>query len=461
MTILDTSIDNRPAVLIANRGEIALRIVRACIRLGLRSVAIHSEADRCAAHVRLADKAVCIGASGVRESYLDGKAIVLAALSTGARAVHPGYGFLAENAAFAEEVEKAGLVFVGPRPENIRIMGDKIAAKAAMRVAGVPCVPGTEGALPADPDLQKQAAAETGYPLLVKAAAGGGGRGMRVVEDATELEAAIAAASEEARQAFGDGTVYLERYLKQPRHVEIQVLCDAHGNGVYLGARDCSMQRRHQKVVEEAPPPGLDPETIRLLGAQCIEACRSIGYRGAGTFEFLYEKGAFFFIEMNTRIQVEHPVTEALTGIDIVAEQISVAFEKPLSFSQEDIREVGAAIECRVNAETPFDARPSPGRIRELHLPGGPGIRVDTYLSEGAVLPPNYDSLMMKIIAHGRDREEAIARMQAALRETKIEGVAHNGALHLKILGDEQFQTGEIDIHLVESRLPAWQQAAS
>ncbi len=453
---MDKLINSKPAVMIANRGEIALRVIRACIRLELPTIAIYSEADADAAHVRLADKAVCIGAASPRQSYLDGGAILLAAIATGARAIHPGYGFLAENASFAEEVEKAGLIFIGPRPESIHMMGDKIAAKAAMKCTGMPCVPGSQGALTSDPMAQRQSAAEVGYPLLVKAAAGGGGRGMRVVDDASMLEAAIIAASEEARSAFGDGSVYLERYLQKPRHVEIQVLCDQHGNAVYLGARDCSMQRRHQKLVEEAPPPGISAKVIRALGEKCLEACRSIGYRGVGTFEFLYENGAFFFIEMNTRIQVEHPVTEMVTGIDIVAQQIRIAFGEPLPFDQEEIHEAGASIECRINAESPFDALPDPGTIDRLHLPGGPGVRVDTHITEGSKLPASYDSLMMKIICHGRNRAEAIERMQAALRETRIIGVASTIDMHRSILGDADFRSGNIDVHFVERNVADW-----
>lgn len=444
------------AVLIANRGEIALRILRACRRLGLPVVAVYSTADADAAHVRLADLALCIGPAPARESYLDQQALICAALASGAQAVHPGYGFLSENAAFARRVTEAGLIFIGPRAETIAMMGDKIAAKAAMIAAGVPCVPGSEGAVPADPARRRALAETIGLPLLIKAAAGGGGRGMRVVETLDGLEGAIAAASEEAAQAFGDGTVYMERYLADPRHIEIQVLCDGHGQAVSLGARDCSMQRRHQKLIEEAPPPGIAADQIAALGARCTEACRRIGYRGAGTFEFLYEKGAFFFIEMNTRIQVEHPVTEMVTGIDLVAAQIDQAFGAPLGFGQDDITESGAAIELRINAETPFDGRPGPGVLTGLHLPGGPGIRVDTALAPGARVPPNYDSMVAKLIAHGRDRPEALARARAALAELQIAGIAENTALHRQILADPGFVAGGTPISHFAARIGAW-----
>lgn len=444
------------AVLIANRGEIALRILRACRRLGLPVIAVHSTVDAEAAHVRLSDRAVSIGPAPARDSYLDQQALIMAALATGARAVHPGYGFLSENAGFAARVEQAGLIFIGPRSETIAMMGDKIAAKRAMIAAGVPCVPGSDGAVPEDPSSRRAMAETIGLPLLVKAAAGGGGRGMRVVTRFEDLDPAVASASEEALQAFSDGTVYMERYLTAPRHVEIQVICDGLGNAVSLGARDCSMQRRHQKLIEEAPPPGIDPALIASLGNRCTEACRRIGYRGAGTFEFLYEAGEFFFIEMNTRIQVEHPVTEMVTGIDLVAEQIAQAFGAPLSFGQADVVERGAAIELRINAETPFDGRPGPGLLTALHLPGGPGLRVDTALSAGAMVPPNYDSMVAKLIAHGRDRAEAMARLHAALDEMVIKGIAENTALHRVILSDEGFMAGGTPISYFGERIEEW-----
>ncbi len=440
-------------VLVANRGEIALRVIRACRGLGLRTVAVHSEADRGAPFLALADQAVCIGPAAPGASYLDAGAILLAAEATGAGAVHPGYGFLSENAAFAEAVEAAGLVFVGPSPGVIRLMGDKIAAKNAMRAAGVPCVPGSDGALPDDPAACLHAAEAVGFPVIVKAAGGGGGRGMRIVRHAAELAEAVAMTREEARRAFGNPDLYLEKFLQHPRHIEIQVMCDAHGNAVWLGERDCSVQRRHQKVVEEAPAPGIARAEIAALGERCAAACRTIGYRGAGTFEFLYEDGLFAFIEMNTRVQVEHPVTEAVTGFDIVREQLRVAQGEPLSVCQSDIIQAGHAIECRINAERPFDSRPSPGLVTRWQTPGGLGIRVDTHMAAGTEVPPFYDSLVAKLIAYAPDRAGAIDRMRVALGELRVEGIEVNTALHQAILADPEFTTGGVTIHYLEGRL--------
>ncbi len=437
-------------VLIANRGEIALRILRACRDLGLRTVAAHSEADRTLRHVALADRALCIGPAPAAGSYLDGEGIILAAKLTGAGAIHPGYGFLSESAAFAEAVEKAGLAFVGPPSAAIRLMGDKVSAKRAMRAAGVPCVPGSEGALPADPEAAAALAAEVGYPLIVKASGGGGGRGMRVVRRPEDLGEAVATTREEAARAFGDPRVYAERFLEHPRHVEIQVLADRHGGAVWLGERDCSMQRRHQKLIEEAPAPGLDRGAVADIGRRCAEACRTIGYVGAGTFEFLYEDGRFHFIEMNTRVQVEHPVTELVTGIDIVREQLRIARGEALGFRQQDVRRDGHAIECRINAEHPFTFAPSPGRVTRWTVPGGPGIRVDSHLTDGYVVPPHYDSLVAKLLAHGATREEALARMRGALSEIVVEGIATTVTLHRRLMEDEGFRAGGVDIHHLE-----------
>ena len=441
-------------VLIANRGEIALRVIRACRSLGLRSIAVHSEADRGAAYLALADQAVCIGPGPAAQSYLDGDAILLAALATGAQAIHPGYGFLSENGSFAEAVEGAGLTFIGPTADVIRLMGDKIAAKQAMRRAGVPCVPGTEGSLPADPTICTALAEGIGYPVIVKAAGGGGGRGMRVVRSGSELSGAIATTREEATRAFRNPDLYMEKFLERPRHIEIQILCDNFGKALWLGERDCSIQRRHQKLVEEAPAPGIPRSEISALGERCAAACREIGYRGAGTFEFLYQDGIFAFIEMNTRIQVEHPVTEMTTGLDIVREQILVAMGQPLSFSQEDVLQQGHAMECRINAEAPFDGTPSPGRITNWGQPGGPGIRLDTHIASGAAVPSHYDSLIAKIIAHGPTRDICIARMQGALAELKVEGIAVNTELHQRLLSDKGFCQGGVSIHYLEERLP-------
>lgn len=441
------------SLLIANRGEIALRIQRAARSLGIETIAVHSEADRDARHVALADKAVCIGPAQAARSYLDPAAILLAAEATGADAVHPGYGFLSENADFASSCERAGLVFVGPPADAIRVMGDKVAAKRAMRRAGVPCVPGPDEGLPDDPEEVRKVAAALGYPVILKAAGGGGGRGMRVVDDEAGLLDALALTREEARRAFGNPEIYVEKFLTRPRHVEIQVLCDRHGNALWLGSRDCSLQRRHQKVLEEAPAPGLDPALVADVGARCAEACRQLGYVGAGTFEFLYEDGVFSFIEMNTRVQVEHPITEETTGIDIVREGIRVAAGLPLRIRQEEIVSRGHAFECRINAEDPETFRPSPGMVTRFDMPGGPGIRVDTHMVPGSRVPPHYDSLVAKIVAYGACREEALVRLRIALSEARVEGVSTNLALHARILADPGFQAGGVDIHHLERLL--------
>jgi acetyl-CoA carboxylase biotin carboxylase subunit len=437
-------------VLIANRGEIALRIQRACHELGVRTVAIHSEADREARHVLLADQAICIGAASPARSYLNQGAILLAAELAGAQAVHPGYGFLSENAAFADRVEAAGMAFIGPKPDAIRTMGDKVAAKRAMRDAGVPCVPGPDGALPEDEETIRRIAGEIGYPVIIKASGGGGGRGMRIVESETQLLDAVAVTREEARRAFGNPELYVEKFLERPRHVEIQVLCDMHGNALWLGSRDCSMQRRHQKVIEEAPAPGIPAELIEALGQRCADACRKIAYRGAGTFEFLYEDGAFFFIEMNTRLQVEHPVTEMTSGVDIVQEQIRIAAGEPLRIKQSDITCTGHSIECRINAEDPFSCTPTPGRITRWEIPGGNGVRVDSHVAAGYVVPRHYDSLIAKLIVHAPTRADALARMRAALLEMRVEGISTNVPLHNELLRDEAFCAGQFDIHTLE-----------
>ncbi|AOO82681.1 acetyl-CoA carboxylase biotin carboxylase subunit [Bosea vaviloviae] len=441
------------SVLIANRGEIALRIQRACRMLGLRTIAIYSEADREAAHVRHADVAVCIGPAPAIRSYLDGAAILLAAAATGAEAVHPGYGFLSENAAFAERVTQAGLTFIGPSAACIRTMGDKVAAKRAMRAAGVPCVPGPDASLPDAPEAIRHIAAEIGYPVILKAAGGGGGRGMRIVEQESGLLDALALTREEARRAFGNPEIYVEKFLGRPRHVEIQILADGHGNALWLGSRDCSLQRRHQKVLEEAPAPGLPEALLVEVGERCTEACRQIGYQGVGTFEFLVEAGAFFFIEMNTRVQVEHPVTEMTAGIDIVAEGIRVARGEPLSITQSEIACRGHAFECRINAEHPDSFAPSPGRITRFDVPGGPGVRVDTHAGAGTVVPPYYDSLVAKLIVHGATRQEALARLTVALSEMRVEGVSTNLPLHRRIVTDPGFMEGGVDIHHLEAIL--------
>jgi acetyl-CoA carboxylase biotin carboxylase subunit len=440
-------------ILIANRGEIALRIQRACREMGIKTVAVHSEADRDAKYVKLADESVCIGPPPSSHSYLSVPAIIAAAEVTDAEAIHPGYGFLSENADFAERVESSGFVFIGPRPDSIRLMGDKVAAKDAMKKANVPCVPGSDGALPDDPDEIIRIAREVGYPVLIKAAGGGGGRGMRVVHTEAALLQSVQMTQAEAQTAFGNPMVYMERYLQKPRHVEFQVLADEHGNAIHLGERDCSMQRRHQKVIEEAPAPGLDPKLRDRIGERCAEACRSIGYRGAGTFEFLYEDGEFFFIEMNTRVQVEHPVTELVTGVDIVQEQLHIAAGEPLRFKQSDIRLSGHAIECRVNAEHPYTFVPSPGRLTAWHPPGGPGIRVDSHVYQGYLVPPHYDSMIGKLLAYGKTRDQAIARMRGALMEMIVEGIQTNIPLHKDLMDDAAFQQGGTSIHYLEQKL--------
>ncbi|MDO8179778.1 MAG: acetyl-CoA carboxylase biotin carboxylase subunit [Undibacterium sp.] len=440
-------------ILIANRGEIALRIQRACREMGIKTVVVHSEADREAKYVKLADESVCIGPAPSNLSYLSMPAIISAAEVTDAQAIHPGYGFLSENADFAERVEQSGFVFIGPRAESIRLMGDKVSAKQAMIKTGVPCVPGSEGALPDDPKEIVQTARKVGYPVIIKAAGGGGGRGMRVVHTEAALLNAVTMTKAEAGAAFGNPEVYMEKFLENPRHVEIQILADQHGNAVWLGERDCSMQRRHQKVLEEAPAPGIPRKTIQKIGDRCAEACRKIGYRGAGTFEFLYENGEFYFIEMNTRVQVEHPVTEMITGVDIVQEQIRIAFGEKLRFKQADIELKGHSIECRINAEDPFKFTPSPGRIATWHVPGGPGIRVDSHAYAGYFVPPNYDSMIGKVISYGATREQAIKRMQIALSEMVVEGIQTNIALHRELMIDARFIEGGTNIHYLEHKL--------
>ena len=442
-------------IVIANRGEIALRILRACRELGIRTVAVHSMADRDLKHVLLADESVCIGPAASGESYLNIPAVVSAAEVTDAVAIHPGYGFLSENADFAERVEQSGFVFIGPRPETIRLMGDKLSAIAAMRAAGVPCVPGSDGPVGDDPQETLRIARDIGYPVIVKAAGGGGGRGMRVVHSEASLIDAVSLTRAEAGAAFGNEAVYLEKYLENPRHVEFQVLADTHGNVVHLGERDCSMQRRHQKVLEEAPAPGLDPALREAMGARCVAACRKIGYRGAGTFEFLYEDGRFYFIEMNTRLQVEHPVTELVTGIDIVKAQLRIAAGEALPFTQDDVRLHGHAVECRINAEHPVTFRPSPGTISQFQPPGGPGIRLDSHIYSGYEVPPYYDSMIGKLIAHGETREFAIARARTALEEIVIDGIDTNIALHQQLCRDAAFLTGGTGIHHLERTLGA------
>jgi len=440
-------------ILIANRGEIALRIQRACREMGIRTVVVHSTADTEAKYVKLADESVCIGPPPARESYLNMAAIISAAEVTDSEAIHPGYGFLSENADFAERVERSGFVFIGPHPENIRLMGDKVSAKQAMTKAGVPCVPGSEGALPEDAKEVVRIARKVGYPVIIKAAGGGGGRGMRVVHTEAALLNAVNMTRSEAQAAFSNPTVYMERYLENPRHIEIQVLCDSHKNAIYLGERDCSMQRRHQKIIEEAPAPELTEKQRVKIGERCAEACRKIGYRGAGTFEFLYEDGEFFFIEMNTRIQVEHPVTEMITGIDLVQEQIRVAAGEKLRLRQKDISLRGHAIECRINAEDPYKFTPSPGKITSYHPPGGPGIRVDSHVYAGYSVPPNYDSMVGKVIAYGATRDQAIRRMRIALSEMAVEGILTNLPLHRELLHDSRFLRGGTSIHYLEQKL--------
>jgi acetyl-CoA carboxylase biotin carboxylase subunit len=440
-------------IVIANRGEIALRILRACHAMGIKTVAVHSTVDRNLKHVAMADESVCIGPAPATESYLNVPAIIAATEVTDAVAIHPGYGFLAENADFAERVEQSGFIFIGPRPETIRLMGDKVSAINAMKEAGVPCVPGSDGPLPEDPQECLAIARQIGYPVIIKASAGGGGRGMRVVNTEAHLHNALQLTRQEAGGAFGDSTVYLEKFLENPRHIEIQVIADQHGNAIHLGERDCSTQRRHQKVIEEAPAPGITAEQRQEIGQACVEACKRIGYRGAGTFEFLYENGHFYFIEMNTRVQVEHPVTERITGVDIVREQILVAAGDRLSHRQEDVRIRGHAIECRINAEDPVAFTPSPGLIEGFHAPGGPGIRVESHVYDGYRVPPNYDSMIGKIIAHGEDREMAIARMRVALDELVLNGIKTNVPLHKWLLWDRGFLRGGFNIHYLEKRL--------
>jgi acetyl-CoA carboxylase biotin carboxylase subunit len=437
-------------LVIANRGEIALRIQRACRDLGIRTVAAHSEADRDAKHVRLADESLCIGPPAASESYLNIPAVIAAAEVTDAGAIHPGYGFLAENADFAERVEQSGFIFVGPRPETIRLMGDKIAAIRAMKQAGVPCVPGSDGPLGEDDRESLDVANQIGYPVIIKAAGGGGGKGMRVVHTEATLRNAISLTRAEADASFNNSMVYMEKYLERPRHIEFQVMADQHGGAVYVGERDCSMQRRHQKVVEEAPAPGVTDEQRKEIGTRCIEACKRYGYRGAGTFEFLYQDGEFYFMEMNTRIQVEHPVTEMVTGLDLVKEQLRIAFGEPLSFRQDAITVRGHAIECRINAEDPDTFMPSPGRIVQYHQPGGPGVRVDSHVYNNYIVPPYYDSLIAKLIVHGSERSEAIARMRSALYEMVVDGIKTNIPLHQRIMRDGGFQRGEFSIHYLE-----------
>ncbi len=442
-------------VLIANRGEIALRILRACREMGIRTVAVHSEADTEAKYVKLADEAVCIGPPPSGQSYLNIPAIISAAEVTDAEAIHPGYGFLSENADFGERVEKSGFIFIGPRPETIRLMGDKVSAKVAMKAAMVPCVPGSEGALPEDPKEVVKIARAVGYPVIIKAAGGGGGRGMRVVHTEAALLSAVAMTRSEAGAAFNNSTVYLEKFLETPRHIEIQILADSHGNAVWLGERDCSMQRRHQKILEESPAPGIPRRYISRVGERCADACRRINYRGAGTFEFLYENNEFYFIEMNTRIQVEHPVTEETSGIDLVQAQIRVANGEKLWLKQREIEARGHSIECRINAEDPFKFTPSPGKITNWHPPGGPGIRVDSHAYSGYTVPQYYDSMIGKVIASGDTREQAIRRMRIALSEMMVDGIKTNIPLHQELMRDERFIQGGTSIHYLEEKLAA------
>ena len=440
-------------LVIANRGEIALRILRACHAMGIKTVAVHSTVDRNLKHVALADEAVCIGPAPGTDSYLNIPAIIAATEVTDSVAVHPGYGFLAENADFAERVEESGFIFIGPRPETIRLMGDKVSAIKAMREAGVPCVPGSNGALSDDMNESHAIARRIGYPIIIKAAAGGGGRGMRVVHTEAHLAKALQLTHQEAQSIFGDGTIYMEKFLTNPRHVEVQVMADQHGNAIHLGERDCSTQRRHQKVIEEAPAPGITPEQRAEIGGICVEACKRIGYRGAGTFEFLYDDGNFYFIEMNTRIQVEHPVSELITGVDLIREQIRVAAGEKLSYTQDDIVIRGHAIECRINAEDPVTFMPCPGTIDGFHMPGGPGIRVDSHIYDSYKVPPHYDSMIGKLIAHGEDRDVAIARMSMALDEIVLNGIKTNIPLHRWLLKDPGFRKGGFNLHYLEKRL--------
>ncbi|GHT95739.1 acetyl-CoA carboxylase biotin carboxylase subunit [Betaproteobacteria bacterium] len=442
-------------ILIANRGEIALRVQRACREMGIKTVVVHSEADRDAKYVKLADESVCIGPAPSAQSYLNIPAIISAAEVTDSQAIHPGYGFLSENADFAERVESSGFVFIGPKAETIRLMGDKVCAKDAMKAAGVPCVPGSDGALNDDPKEISRIAKGIGYPVIIKASGGGGGRGMRVVHTEAALLNAVTMTRTEAGAAFGNPTVYMEKYLENPRHVEIQILADQYGNAVYLGERDCSMQRRHQKIIEEAPAPLIPARQIARIGERCADACRKIGYRGAGTFEFLYERGEFYFIEMNTRVQVEHPVTELITGIDIVQAQIRVAAGEKLGLKQRDIVFRGHAIECRINAEDPYTFVPFPGKISVYHPPGGPGIRVDSHIYQGYTVPSHYDSMVAKVIAYGDTRDQAIRRMRIALSEMGVEGIKTNIPLHQELMLDAHFIKGGSSIHYLEQKLAA------
>jgi len=440
-------------IVIANRGEIALRILRACRELGIKTVAVHSSADRDQKHVRLADESVCIGPPASAESYMNIPAVIAAAEVTDAVAIHPGYGFLSENADFAERVEESGFVFIGPRAETIRLMGDKVSAIKAMQAAGVPCVPGSDGPIDDNSDETLPLARQIGYPIIIKASGGGGGRGMRVVHSEAALRNAIVLTRSEAAAAFGNDMVYMEKYLEHPRHIEVQVLADSHGNVIHLGERDCSTQRRHQKVIEEAPAPGITREIRNDIGKRCVDACKRMGYRGAGTFEFLYQDGEFYFIEMNTRLQVEHPVTEEITGVDIVKAQIRIASNEPLRYTQEDIVIRGHALECRINAEDPENFMPSPGTLTLYHPPGGPGIRLDTHIYAGYKVPPYYDSMIGKLIASGEDRQAALARMSNALTEIVIDGIKTNIPLHREMLADAGFLAGGTDIHYLEKKL--------
>ena len=440
-------------VLIANRGEIALRVLRACKELGIKTVAVHSTADKDLMHVRLSDESVCIGPPAAAESYLNVPSIIAAMELTDADAVHPGYGFLSENADFAEQVENSGFVFIGPTAETIRMMGDKVSAIDVMREAGVPTVPGSNGPLDSNNERTLSLAKKIGYPVIIKAAAGGGGRGMRVVHNEAALLKAIHVTQTEAKSFFGDGTVYLEKFLENPRHVEIQVIGDGQGNAICLGDRDCSLQRRHQKVIEEAPAPGIPDDVRTDITNTCIQACKNMKYRGAGTLEFLYEDERFYFIEMNTRVQVEHPVTEMVTGIDIVKEQLCVASGEPLSVSQEDISITGHSFECRINAEDPATFLPGPGKVKLFHAPGGPGVRVDSHLYSGYAVPPFYDSLVAKLISHASTREQALVRMQIALDELLIDGIRSNIPLHRDLVRDREFQRGGVNIHYLENKL--------
>lgn len=440
-------------VLIANRGEVALRILRACRELGIKTVAVHSTADRSQKHVLLADETVCIGPPRSADSYLNMPALISAAEVTDTVAIHPGYGFLSENADFAERVERSGFIFIGPTPEVIRKMGDKVTAIRTMKAAGIPCVPGSDGPLGEDGDENLRIAREIGYPVIIKASGGGGGRGMRVVHSEAALLGAINVTRNEALAAFGNAEVYMEKFLERPRHIEFQVLADHHGNVIHLGERDCSMQRRHQKVIEEAPAPGIDEAQRQQMGERCVRACEELGYRSAGTFEFLYQDGEFYFIEMNTRVQVEHPVTELVTGVDIVKAQLLIAAGESLKIRQEDIRLRGHAIECRINAEDAKTFMPSPGQVTLWHPPGGPGIRVDSHVYSGYHVPPYYDSMIAKVIAAGEDRATAIARMSVALSEMVIDGIRTNIPLHQEILAHSAFRKGGTDIHYLEKRL--------